>query len=165
MSWGTDQQHVPPSLDPAHPVAEAVDGGVELVVAAHGDEPIPVRGVAEARRAEAGGNRELRLAARRIPDPLARRVAAVEAAGRPQPRVEVVKLVRIGLRDCVADQPVVADPVIPPRLGAQQQRRLGEARDDRGLGQEMIARRLAAAMEPWMQLKVSSMETACAPLL
>ena len=70
------------------------------------------------------GRGELRLAALGFPDPLARRVAAVEAAGLEQPVVEIGEFVGKGLGDQVADQVIIADPVVPFQLRVRRQGRL-----------------------------------------
>ena len=87
---------------------------------------------------------ELRLAARRFPDALARRHAEVKAARVLQALVVIVEAVD-HLRDAVANQRVVRRLREPIHLAAAE-RRMRHPRDDRDLRQQILRRRLVHAV-------------------
>src|SRR5205085_11946910 len=124
-------------FDPAQAIAIAIDGRVELVVRAHGDKSEATLRIADAGAGHYRRNREIGLMALGLPDPFAGTVAPIESARLEQAIVEVLELLWIGLLDQVADLAIIADPFVPEHPWIGRKRRLGHARDDRGLGEEM----------------------------
>src|SRR6185437_15501918 len=137
------EQHHAGALDPAKPVALGIDARVELALAAK-------RGELEYRRVvRLGGKRlwrdEIRLAAFGLPFAVPRGKRAVEPAGLPHALVEAVKILRIGLRDRVADAGVIGDPAIPVDARVGRQGSLGELGDNPRLRAQILARRFGDA--------------------
>src|SRR5580692_8797886 len=102
--------------------AESVDRGVELVVAAHRDEPVATGCVLEARRIQEFRRGELRFAALCLPDPLASLIALIKTSGLPHAFLVAVEHLGIGLLDLFADQRIVSDPLVPLQLRVRRQR-------------------------------------------
>ena len=94
-------------------VAKTVNRGVELIVAAQGDQPVAAGYVLEACRIQKLGRGEFRFAGLRLPDTLASLVALVEAPRLPHAFLITVEHLGIGLLNLFPDQCIVADPLFP----------------------------------------------------
>ncbi len=145
---GVHEDDHPRPVHPPEPVLVAVDGGVELAVAAQGDQLQHVR-LAEAAGLSGehlGGDDEVGLAGAGVPLALARAQRPRQAARIEHLLVETLEGGRPGLLDRRANRGVVRDPRVPGdgRIGSQC--RLGDPGDDRGLGEQVRARRLHLAV-------------------
>ena len=158
MSCSVHEQHAALVVDAAVPVVVLVDGGVELVVAAHGHQHQLVglqvvlfqRGSGEVGLAVFGG--EL---------PLAGAVGQVEAAGLAQLLVEVLEA-RNHAGNVVADDVVVLRHGHPVgNVGSVAERGNGHAADDGYFAQHLArpaapARLCSGSPRPWSFRRTSS---------
>ena len=117
-----------------------MNGGVELIVRADGHHEEMSRCEVVTRERVHG---EMRFARRRRERSFARSVGQVEAARLADPRVVVLEAGN-HLLDGGADVVVVLDDAVPVDPAPLAEDGLGEARDDRGLGEKMVRRRPGA---------------------
>ena len=145
-----DEHHAALAEHAAVAVVHAVDGGVVLVVRAHGHQREhaligPARAGAVHRRVAGHGMGEERgLAGGRVPDALAGGVAQPKAAGRGDAGVEILEIVK-HLGNQIAHPRIVLDQPQPGNAAAlgtgSGQRGRRQARDNRRFGQQQLGRR------------------------